>query len=126
MLPLLSVAGATVSYLLPLNSDIGQIIEPEAGTIEAYAKEALTTAYSPQWIERYIPPSLARGFTHTYDELLASILPVETIQMGRGVHRTQLWEVPFVIREPTYRWGSMVWMDQSDGRWALLSISLSE
>lgn len=125
-LPLLFVAGAVPSYLLPINSDIGQVIEGESGTIESYAKEALTTAYTPEWVERYIPPSLMQGFVHTYDTLLASMLPVSTLQMGRAIHRTHLWEVPFAIIEPAYRWGSMVWMDQSDGRWALLSISISE
>lgn len=126
MLPLLSVAGTATAYLLPINSDIGQVVEGESGTIESYAKEALTTPYTPEWVERYIPPSLVQGFVHTYDATLASLLPVSTIQMGRAIHRTHLWEVPFAIIEPAYRWGSMVWMDQSDGRWALLSISISE
>lgn len=113
-------------YVLPINRDIGQIIEPDPTQVEAYAKGALTDAYTPEWVETYVPPSLAVGFVHTYNDLLASLLPAHGIQMGRAVQRTHLWEVGFVVTEPTYRWGSMVWMDQNDGRWALLSISISE
>lgn len=126
MLSMLSLAAAPTSYILPINRDIGQVIEVEPGTIEAYAKQALSVAYTPEWVESYVPPSLVQGFVHTYDAILASLLPVSTIQMGRAIHRTHLWEVPFAIIEEPYRWGSMVWMDQSDGRWALLSISISE
>ncbi len=114
------------SYILPYNRDIGQLVEPEAASIEAYAENALSSAYSPEWVATYIPPSLQVGFVHTYDGLLSDLLPAKAIQMGKAVERTQLWEVGFVVTEPTYRWGSMVWIAQDDGRWALLSISVSE
>lgn len=118
--------GAASPYLLPLNSDIGQIVEPDKTRIEYYAREALQSPYSVQWVSTYVPPSLEAGFVFTYNDLLAALLPAQGIQMGRAVQRTHLWEVGFVITEPGYRWGSMVWMDQGDGRWALLSISVSE
>ena len=120
------LSAAPPSYLLPINRDIGQIVEPEETGIEHYAQRALASPYSLAWVDAYVPPSLAAGFVHTYNDLLSSLLPASGIQMGRAVQRTHLWEVGFAVTEPTYRWGSMVWMDQSDGRWALLSISISE
>lgn len=126
LVPLCVLTSAPSSYLLPINSDIGPIVEGDAATIEGYARQALTTPYTLEWVEAYIPPSLAQGFVITYGELLSTILPVPRIQMGKAIQRTHLWEVPFAIIEPTYRWGSMVWIDQDDGRWALLSISISE
>ncbi|MDX9984996.1 hypothetical protein, partial [Sphaerochaeta sp.] len=60
--------------LLPLDQNIGQVIEAEPNSIEQTAKTALSQSYSLSWIETYIPASMRTGFVFTYDRLLASLL----------------------------------------------------
>lgn len=110
--------------ILPKNVDIGQIIEPQEGSVEALAKDALSEPYTLDWIQRYVPASLQAGFVHTNDEALSTILGSTAIQMAKAIRRTQLWEVPFCIFGEEYWWGVMVWVEQNPGSWALLSLSL--
>ena len=112
--------------LLPLDQNIGQIIEAEPNSIEQTAKTALSQSYSLSWIETYIPSSMRTGFVFTYDRLLASLLPLKQLQVAASIQRGHLFEIPFCYHEPTYGYGSMTWMQNEDGRYVLLSLSVHE
>ena len=112
--------------LLPLDQNIGQVIEAEPNSIEQTAKTALSQSYSLSWIETYIPSSMRTGFVFTYDRLLASLLPLQQLQVAAALKRGHLFEIPFCYHEPTYGYGSMTWMQNEDGRYVLLSLSVHE
>ena len=112
--------------LLPLDQNIGQVIEAEPDSIELTAKTALSQSYSPAWIETYIPSSMRTGFVFTYDRLLASLLPLKQLQVAASIQRGHLFEIPFCYHEPTYGYGSMTWMLNEDGHFVLLSLSVHE
>lgn len=105
---------------------IGQIIEVQMQSVEALAKQALLEPYSLSWIESYIPASMRTGFVHTYDRLLASMLPLGQVQVAEAVRRGRMIEVPFCYHEPAYGYGSMTWMQNEDGRFVLLSLSVQQ
>lgn len=112
--------------LLPLDQNIGQVIEAEPNSIEQTAKTALSQSYSLSWIETYIPASMRTGFVFTYDRLLASLLPLKQLQVAASIQRGHLFEIPFCYHEPTYGYGSMTWMLNEDGHFVLLSLSVHE
>lgn len=112
--------------LLPLDQNIGQVIEAEPNSIEQTAKTALSQSYSLSWIETYIPSSMRTGFVFTYDRLLASLLPLKQLQVAASIQRGHLFEIPFCYHEPTYGYGSMTWMLNEDGHFVLLSLSVHE
>ncbi len=113
-------------HLLPLDQNIGQVIEAEPNSIEQTAKTALSQSYSLSWIETYIPASMRTGFVFTYDRLLASLLPLKQLQVAASIQRGHLFEIPFCYHEPTYGYGSMTWMLNEDGHFVLLSLSVHE
>ncbi|NLE15204.1 MAG: hypothetical protein GX626_04970 [Spirochaetales bacterium] len=112
--------------LLPIDKNIGQIIAVEPQSVEEQAKRSLSQDYSLAWIETYVPDSLRTGFVHTYDRLLAALLPLEQIQMATHIQRGHLLEVPFCHHAPAYGYGSMTWMQNEDGKFVLLSLSVHE
>ncbi|HPE92744.1 MAG TPA: hypothetical protein PLQ90_03075 [Sphaerochaeta sp.] len=112
--------------LLPIDQNIGQIIAVEPQSVEEQAKRSLSQDYSLSWVETYVPESIRTGFVHTYDRLLAALLPLEQIQMASHIQRGHLLEVPFCYHAPAYGYGSMTWMQNEDGKFVLLSLSVHE
>lgn len=117
---------ANPSSLLPIDLNVGQIVEGLPGSVEEKAEEALSRSYSLAWLESYIPSSMRIGFVHTYDRLLASLLPVRQLQIAKANVRGTLFEVPFCYHEPHYGYGSMTWMQNEEGAFVLLSLSVHE
>ncbi|MGD9927910.1 MAG: hypothetical protein AB7S66_10210 [Sphaerochaeta sp.] len=109
---------------LPSDASIGQIVRGEEGSAEAITRQALMASYGPAWLEQYVSAVLRRAFTNTYDQQLLSLLPAKQVQVGRAVVRSDLYEVPFCVHEPDYRWGTMVWNRGEDERWVLLAIKI--
>ena len=117
---------STPKPMFPLDRNIGQIIEIQSGTVEEIGKQALSESYSLAWIETYVPSSMRTGFVYTYDRVLASHLPLQQLQIAEAVKRGHLFEVAFCYHEPTYGYGSMTWMQNEDGAFVLLSLTLHE
>lgn len=115
---------ATPKPMLPLDRNIGQIVEIQAGSVEERGMQALSESYSLSWIESYIPSSMRTGFVYTYDRILASHLPLQQLQIAEAIKRGHLYEVPFCYHEPTYGYGTMTWMQNEDGAFVLLSLTL--
>ncbi|MGH0053057.1 MAG: hypothetical protein ACQ5SW_06690 [Sphaerochaetaceae bacterium] len=111
--------------LLPLDATIGQIVEGEPGSAEEATREALGGTYSPAWIERYVSETFRKAFVNTYETLLLSLLPADQLQVGKATIRTNLYEVPFCIHMPVYRWGTMGWTRDEAGKWVLLTVSVN-
>jgi hypothetical protein len=122
-LTLLSTAGAA-AYLLPINRDIGQIVEAEEGTVEQFSRQALQEEYSLAWMDRYVPVGIQQGFAYTWANTLSTLLPASMVQIGAPVKRGSRVEVPFCVLEPTYRWGTLIWLEEAEGQWALLSLAI--
>lgn len=109
---------------LPSDASIGQIVRGEEGSAEAITRQALMASYGPAWLEQYVSAVLRKAFTNTYDQQLVSLLPANQVQVGKAVVRSDLYEVPFCVHEPDYRWGTMVWNRGEDERWVLLAIKI--
>jgi len=109
---------------LPSDASIGQIVRGEEGSAEAITRQALMTSYGPGWLEEYVSVVLRKAFTNTYDQQLVSLLPANQVQVGKAVVRSDLYEVPFCVHGPDYRWGTMVWTRGEDERWVLLAIKI--
>lgn len=114
------------SYKLPVDSFIGQIVEPQPNSIEEQTKEALKDGYSPAWIETYVPEGMRQGFVHTYNHLLADLLPAEQLQIGKAIQFGSLVEVPFRIFAPVPLSGMLVWVESDEGEPYLLSLSANQ
>ena len=117
---------ATPKPMLPLDRNIGQIVEIQDGSVEERGLQALSESYSLSWIESYVPSSMRTGFVYTYDRILASHLPLQQLQIAQAIQRGHLYEVPFCYHEPTYGYGSTTWMKNEDGAFVLLSFTLDE
>ncbi len=109
---------------LPIDATIGQIVEGEEGSVEAVTKEALAASYGPQWVNQYVTDVLRKAFVSTYGDLLGSLLPAKQIQTGRAKVRGNLYEVPFCLHEPVYRWGTMVWTREEKTDWYLVAVAV--
>jgi hypothetical protein len=114
----------TYEAQLPSDASIGQIVRGEEGSAEAITRQALMASYGPAWLEQYVSAVLRKAFTNTYDQQLVSLLPANQVQVGKAVVRSDLYEVPFCVHEPDYRWGTMVWNRGEDERWVLLAIKI--
>ncbi len=122
--PLASAVQSAFSYLLPVDSTIGQVIEPEEGSVELLTLQALGSPYDPAWLESYVPGELHQSFVHTYDQLLASLLPIRDVLIGKAILRGTLYEVPFRTLSGRLATGSFVWYLDEDGETFLVSLSL--
>nr|WP_319475181.1 hypothetical protein [uncultured Sphaerochaeta sp.] len=109
---------------LPSDASIGQIVKGEEGSAEAITRQSLMESYGPAWLEEYVSEVLRKAFTNTYDQQLVSLLPAKQVQVGRAVVRSDLYEVPFCVHKPAYRWGTMVWTRGEDASWVLLAIKV--
>ncbi|MGE4453668.1 MAG: hypothetical protein AB7D92_03970 [Sphaerochaeta sp.] len=109
---------------LPIDANIGQIVTGEEGSAEAVTKEALGTPYDPPWVDQYVTEALRKAFVSTYGDLLGSLLPAKQIQTGRAKVRGNLYEVPFCLHEPVYRWGTMVWTREAEMGWYLVAVAI--
>ncbi len=109
---------------LPNDATIGQIVRGEVGSAEEVTRQALGESYGPAWLEDYVSEVLRKAFTNTYDQQLVSLLPAKHVQIGRAVVRSDLYEVPFCLQTPTYRWGTMVWTRNENDGWVLLAVKV--
>ncbi|MFA7560162.1 MAG: hypothetical protein WCY61_05490 [Sphaerochaeta sp.] len=121
-----SSLAAAFSYKLPVDLFIGQVVEPQSSSIEEQSKEALKEGYSPSWIETYVPEGMRQGFVHTYNHLLANLLPAEQLQIGKAIQFGSLVEVPFRIFAPVPLSGMLVWVESDEGEPYLLSLSTNQ
>lgn len=110
--------------LLSQDSQIGQLIEPEKGSSEAYTAAALGEPYSPQWIERYVSEDIRFSFVRTFDKDLSFLLPQTRFSLGKAVRSQESLSVPFRYGEEM-RYGTFVWIEVSEGIYTLVSITLN-
>lgn len=110
---------------LAKDPSIGLLIEPEEGSVEALSSQAISMAYSKEWIERFVSEDLRFAFTRTYDQVLAKLLPQSSISVGKAIRGNDMIEVPLRFG-PDMKYGSFVWIEVSEGVYTLVSITLAE
>jgi len=110
--------------LLSQDAEIGQLIQPEQGTTEAYTAEALSTPYSAEWVEKFVSKDVRFSFIRTFDKELALLLPQKIFSLGKAIKREDTISVPFRYGEEM-RYGTFVWVEISQGRYTLISITLN-
>ena len=103
---------------------IGQLVSPEMLSSEAYTAEALSTPYSPEWIEKYVSEDVRFSFIRTFDTELARLLPQTMFSLGKAIKRQDTLSVPFRYGEEM-RYGTFVWIEVSQGTYTLVSITLN-
>ena len=112
---------------LPYDTKIGQLVCTEEGSVEAKTIEALSSPYSLQWVETYVPKDLQFGFVHSFDAILSSLLPQKAISTAKAVNFQELQEVAFrfkVEETGALQYGTFVWIELEEGVYNLVSISL--
>ena len=110
--------------LLGQDPFIGQLVEPEKGSSEAYTADALSTPYSPEWVEKFVSKDVQFSFIHSFDKELAHLLPQKMFSLGKAVKNQNTVSVPFRYGEEM-RYGTFVWIEISEGRYTLVSITLN-
>ena len=110
--------------LLSQDPSIGQLVEPKKGSSEAYTAEALSTPYSPDWVEKFVSKDVQFSFIRTFDKELALLLPQTMFSLGKAIKRQDTVSVPFRYGEEM-RYGTFVWIEISEGRYTLVSITLN-
>lgn len=115
------------AYEVPLLSQdlqIGQLVEPKAGSSEAYTAKALSEPYTLEWVETYVAEDVRFSFVRTFDRELSLLLPQTKFSLGKAVRREESIAVPFRYAEDM-RYGTFVWIEVSEGLYTLVSISLN-
>jgi|GEM_PF-4641636 len=110
--------------MLAQDPSIGQLVQPEEGTSEAYTAEALSTPYSPEWVANFVSKDVQFSFIRTFDTELALLLPQTKVSLGKAIRRQDNVSVPFRYGEQM-RYGTFVWIEVSEGRYTLVSITLN-
>lgn len=110
--------------ILSQDPAIGQLVSPEKGSSEAYTAEALSTPYSPDWVEKFVSQDIQFSFIRTFDKELALLLPQTKFSLGKAIKRQDTVSVPFRYGEKM-RYGTFVWIEISEGRYTLVSITLN-
>lgn len=110
--------------LLAQDPAIGQLVQPQEGSSEAYTAEALSTPYSPDWVAKYVSQDIKFSFIRTFDKELALLLPQKKFALGKAIKRQDSISVPFRYGEEM-RYGTFVWIEISEGRYTLVSITLN-
>ncbi len=124
-LPLSSELSFTLDTpLLGQDVQIGEVLEPEKGSSEAYTAEALGVPYSPEWVSRYVSDDVRFSFIRTFDKDLSLLLPQTRFYVGKAVRREETLSVPFRYGEQM-RSGTFVWIEVSEGLYTLVSITLN-
>lgn len=103
---------------------IGQLVQPEKGSCEAYTAEALSTPYSLDWVEKYVSEDVRYTFVHTFDTELSHLLPQTMFSLGKASKGQSRFSVPFRYGEEM-RYGTFVWIEVSEGTYTLVSITLN-
>ncbi|MDD3058348.1 MAG: hypothetical protein PHY87_02925 [Sphaerochaeta sp.] len=124
VLPLAADVQSAFSYLLPLDTTIGHVVDPAEGSVELLTSQALQSSYDLAWLDRYVPVELHQSFVYTYDQVLSSLLPCKQVLIGEATLRGSLYEVRFRILADTAATGSCVWYLEEHGRMFLLSLTL--
>lgn len=109
---------------LSQDPSIGQLIQPEPFSSEAYTAEALSTPYSPEWVATFVSPDVRFSFIRTFDKELALLLPQTTFSLGKAIKRQDTVSVPFRYGDEM-RYGTFVWIEVSQGTYTLVSITLN-
>ena len=110
--------------LLSQDTLIGQLVEPEQGSVEAYTAQALQESYDLAWIERYVSKDVRPSFVRSFDQELSSLLPQTMLTFGKAVRRQESLSVPFRYGQEM-KSGTFVWIEESEGVYTLLSLSLN-
>lgn len=110
--------------LLAQDPSIGQLVQPEKGSSEAYTAEALSTPYSPDWVAKFVSQDVQYSFIRAFDKELALLLPQKKFSLGKAIKRQDSISVPFRYGEQM-RYGTFVWIEISEGRYTLVSITLN-
>ena len=110
--------------LLGQDPAIGQLVQPESGSSEAYTAEALATPYSLDWVEKYVSQDVRYSFIRAFDTELSHLLPQTTFSLGKAIKGQDSISVPFRYGEQM-RYGTFVWIEISQGIYTLVSITLN-
>ena len=103
---------------------IGQLIQPEPLSSEAYTAQALATPYSLDWVEKYVSQDVRFAFVRTFDKELSLLLPQTRFSLGKAIKGRDSISVPFRYGEEM-RYGTFVWVEISQGVYTLVSITLN-
>ncbi|MBI9094659.1 MAG: hypothetical protein JEY71_07240 [Sphaerochaeta sp.] len=103
---------------------IGQLVQPEPLSSEAYTAQALTTPYSLDWVEKYVSLDVRFSFVRTFDKELSLLLPQARFFLGKAIKGQDTISVPFRYGEEL-RYGTFVWVEISQGVYTLISITLN-
>jgi len=112
---------------LPVDEKIGQLVEANVGSVEDLTIEALSTPYSLEWVEKYVPKDIQFGFVHTFDAVLSSLLPQRAVSTAKAIKSQEMQQVSFRFRvEETgaLHYGTFVWIELEEGVYNLISITL--
>ncbi|MGB4406567.1 MAG: hypothetical protein WBI82_06890 [Sphaerochaeta sp.] len=122
----LSTQLSFTSYDPQLGQDlaIGQLVQPESGSSEAYTAQALATPYSLDWVEKYVSQDVRFSFVRTFDKELSLLLPQTRFFLGKAIKGQDSISVPFRYGEEM-RYGTFVWVEISQGVYTLVSITLN-
>ncbi len=114
----------TEDPMLSQDPVIGQLVQPQDLSSEAYTAEALSEPYSPDWVEKYVSPDVRFSFVRTFDKDLALLLPQTTFSLGKAIKRQDTISVPFRYGDQM-RYGTFVWIEISQGLYTLVAITLN-
>ncbi len=103
---------------------IGQLVQPQDLSSEAYTEKALSEPYSPEWVEKYVSADVRFSFVRTFDKELALLLPQTTFSLGKAIKRQDTISVPFRYGNQM-RYGTFVWVEISQGVYTLVAITLN-
>ncbi|WP_320130138.1 hypothetical protein [uncultured Sphaerochaeta sp.] len=115
--------------LFPADPVIGQLVSQKNGQVETLTAQALSENWSVDWLERYVSKDMRYGFSKSFNDILASLLPQKGFVLSAAKKEEDIISVPIRLSntddlEITYV--TFVWEVVKDGGYQLVSLSLDK
>ena len=78
----LPALGLSSQEVLPVDSEIGQIVQPEDTIFHAFLAGAISSEFGYQWLETYVHPDSRASIAEIFTSFLSETLPAKNFVMS--------------------------------------------